>query len=68
MTDGMQEVFSESEEMFGAERILEVIRKNIEKTSSQIIDEIYKEGIAFASSSTLDDDFTCVIIKVTPED
>ena len=36
--------------------------------SSQIIDEIYKEGIAFASSSTLDDDFTCVIIKVTPED
>lgn len=66
MTDGMQEVFSESEEMFGPERILEVIRKNMKKTSSQIIDEIYKAGIAFANSPSLDDDFTCVIIKVTP--
>ena len=64
ITDGLQEVFSPEGEMFGVERILDVIRQNLNDSSINIIHKIYQAGLDFSKAEALDDDFTCIIIKV----
>ena len=64
LTDGMQEIFSPDGEMFGTERIIKTIHKHRECSSKKIIEALYKAGTDFSQTPTLDDDFTCIIIKV----
>ena len=64
LTDGMQEIFSPDGEMFGTERIIKTIHENGERPSKEIIEALYKAGTDFSQTPTLDDDFTCIIIKV----
>lgn len=64
LTDGMQEIFSPDGEMFGTERIIKTIHENRERPSKEIIEALYKAGTDFSQTPALDDDFTCIIIKV----
>jgi phosphoserine phosphatase RsbU/P len=62
-TDGVTEVFDADGQEFGTERLIELIRKNKNKTAQQLADIIYGECTQFASSSHIFDDLTMVIVK-----
>lgn len=64
LTDGLQEVFSPQEEMFGKKRIIKTVRQNLTKPAKEIVESLYKAGLDFSQSPGLDDDFTCIVIKV----
>lgn len=63
-TDGIWEAFSISEEMFGKERLQEVIRENATKDASEILNAVYDELSRFTQGRKNEDDITLVIIKV----
>lgn len=62
-TDGVTEVFDDSEELFGEERLLDLIRKNGDLPALDLQNKIRDEVIEFASDHHLFDDLTLVIVK-----
>ena len=63
-TDGVWEAFSKEGEMFGKERLRNVIRENATLSSQEIIDKVYLELDCFTYGTKAEDDITLVIIKV----
>lgn len=63
MTDGLTEAFSADNEMFGRDRIFEVIRRTREASSDQIVDEIFREIRSFSEGVEQADDMTIVVMK-----
>ncbi|HMY37462.1 MAG TPA: PP2C family protein-serine/threonine phosphatase, partial [bacterium] len=64
-TDGITEVFNEAEELFGEERLKEVIENNRETSAKNIQDEIIAAVSTFAPDQEMQqDDITLVIIKI----
>ena len=64
-TDGVVEVFNEHDEEFGEDRLIKVIKKNREKSTTEIRDAIYLAVKEFASDSYKFDDFTMIVLKRT---
>jgi sigma-B regulation protein RsbU (phosphoserine phosphatase) len=62
-TDGIWEAENENEEMFGKERLIEVIKKNNEKNSEEICEAVVVAVTDFCQPLTQDDDITIVIMK-----
>lgn len=62
-TDGVTEVFDKDGQEYGVDRLIDVIRKNRDKTAQQMADIIYDECTKFASESHIFDDLTMIIIK-----
>ena len=62
-TDGIWECMSPEGEMFGKQRIEEIIHENRNLSSSELIDTLYSEVLEFSQQPSLEDDFTCIIIK-----
>lgn len=63
-TDGIWEAFNISDEMFGKERLQEVIRNNAQKDASEILNAVYDELSRFTQGRKSEDDITLVVIKV----
>ncbi|MDJ0622428.1 MAG: SpoIIE family protein phosphatase [Desulfocapsaceae bacterium] len=63
-TDGIWEITNPSGEMFGKDRIKEIIQENCQLTASQLLSEIMKQVKTFCSAEKPDDDITLVLIKV----
>lgn len=63
-TDGIVEAMNERLDEFGEDKFLEIVAKNQNLTSSQMIDFILKEVKDFASNYPQNDDITLVVIKV----
>ncbi len=63
-SDGITEAINSAEEEFGQERLLEMIRKNDEKTSREIINEIIQAVENHADSVENLDDMTLIVIKL----
>ena len=63
-TDGIVEAMNERLDEFGEEKFLDIVAKNRNLTSSQMIDLILKEVKEFASNYPQNDDITLVVIKV----
>jgi len=62
-TDGVTEVFNTKDQQFGLERLIELIRKNKDKSAKEIEDTVHQAIRAFAAPDHVFDDFTMVILK-----
>ena len=51
-------------ELFGTDRILEVVRSHIDKTAQEIVDALYRRADRFSKHAHQQDDMTAVIVKV----
>ena len=63
-TDGVWEMQNEDGEMYGKERLYELIRKNASLEASKISELLHKELDSFRGSVSQDDDVTFVIVRV----
>ena len=63
-TDGLWEAFSTKEEMFGKERVRNLIRRCADLSAAEICDRMNAELSTFLGDTTPDDDLTFVIVKV----
>ena len=64
-TDGVTEIHNDLDEMFEDDRLIEMVKEISELPACEIIDAVHREGIRFAGSRGLDDDFTLLCIKRT---
>jgi sigma-B regulation protein RsbU (phosphoserine phosphatase) len=62
-SDGVTEAMNASEEEFGEERLVEIIKQNKSKTSMELIDEIIDAVNHHAGSEPQMDDMTLVVVK-----
>ncbi len=65
-SDGITEAIDEKEAMFDEENLEEVIRRNIAKSSEEIIDDIINSVEEHAGSTAQTDDMTLVVLKRNP--
>jgi sigma-B regulation protein RsbU (phosphoserine phosphatase) len=66
ITDGILEARSPRDELFGAERMLEVVRANHRRKAADIIRSLEEAIRDFDGRRELHDDVTIVVIKVEP--
>ena len=64
-TDGLWETQSDSGEMFGKDRLQDLIRQSANKSSQEIISVIVNALKNFRQSVKQDDDITLAVIKMT---
>ena len=63
-TDGIWEAFNTEGQMFGKERMCDIIRKHATASADDILNEVYAGLNNFMSGTRSEDDITLVIIKV----
>ena len=63
-TDGIWEAFNPKGEMFGKERIYDIIRKNSLLGAEDIVDKMLASLKSFQQGAQIEDDITLVIIKI----
>lgn len=63
-TDGVIEAKNPQNEFFGKEKLIEVLKKNIEMTATEILAEAKSEVFNFTDISEQFDDVTMIVIKV----
>ena len=63
-TDGIVEAMNEQEEMFGFERLLEVVRSAQAMTADSLLKEIVDRVNAFAGGAAQHDDLTVIVVSV----
>jgi serine phosphatase RsbU (regulator of sigma subunit) len=64
-TDGIWEAFNPKGDMFGKERIYDIIRKNSLLSANEIINIILESLKSFQQGAKIEDDITLVVIKIT---
>jgi sigma-B regulation protein RsbU (phosphoserine phosphatase) len=62
-TDGIWEAFNLDGEMFGKDRLRELIRSNADQSAGTILNTVYEELKQFTAGRKNEDDITLVIIK-----
>jgi serine phosphatase RsbU (regulator of sigma subunit) len=62
-TDGVIEVMNGASEMFGVDRLEEVIRRRPGQSSRALVDAVVDATRAFAGRTGFEDDFTLVVIR-----
>jgi sigma-B regulation protein RsbU (phosphoserine phosphatase) len=63
-TDGIWEAFNQKDEMFGKERIYNIIRKNSSLSADEIINVMIASLKSFQQGAQIEDDITMVVIKI----
>lgn len=66
MTDGILEASSPAGEMFGEERVLDVVRVNHHKSAAGLVDQLQLAIRAFCSGEAGQDDITFLIVRRSP--
>lgn len=64
LTDGILEAMSPADELFGTDRVLEIVRANRAKKASQIVECLHRAVCEFAQRKKPADDVTAIVIKV----
>ena len=64
LTDGIEEAVGAEDEMFGQERILEVIKRNRSQSAHGIVEALFAELKEFMGDAPQLDDLTAIVIKV----
>ncbi len=62
-TDGIWEALNPEGNLFGKERLREVIRENASKNSKDIVESVFQKIDSFSAGQKMSDDVTLVIIK-----
>ena len=65
-TDGVSEAENTSDEMFGEERILAILKKNHDLKPGEILSKLEEEVQNFIGDVPLSDDFTTLVARVVP--
>jgi PAS domain S-box-containing protein len=63
MTDGVLEAVSPTRELFGWDRTLDVVRANLQRPASTIIDRLHAATKAFSAGKEHADDVTLIVAK-----
>ncbi|MBT8347382.1 MAG: SpoIIE family protein phosphatase [Desulfofustis sp.] len=66
-TDGIWESCNPSGEMFGRERLMEIIRKTAAQDAPTILETVFQEHGDFSDGLKSDDDLTLVVVKIQPD-
>lgn len=64
LTDGFEEAVGPDEEMFGTDRILDIVKKNRAGTADQILQALHNSLREFMGDRPQLDDLTAIVIKV----
>ncbi len=63
-TDGIWEAINRHGEMFGKERLRDIIRENAAESAAQILNAVYDDLNRFTEGQRSEDDITLVVIKI----
>lgn len=63
-TDGIKEAVNDRGEMFGTQRLLQVINDTVSQPAKKILDTVFESLNRFCHPLKIDDDATLVVIKV----
>ncbi len=63
-TDGIWEAFNSKDEMFGKQRLQDIIKENHQLPAQELLDCVYSALNSFTFGTKSEDDITLVIIKV----
>ena len=63
-TDGIVEAMNEQEEMFGFERLLELVKNSQKQTAESLLEEIKSNVNEFAGTAAQHDDITIIVVNV----
>ena len=63
-TDGVWEAGGEEKEMFGKERLLQIVRRNAQESPQDLSARIFEEVEAFTKGGRIEDDRTVVIARL----
>lgn len=64
LTDGIEEAMGPGDEMFGTDRMLEVLRVNRDKSAAEIVGAFYLAVRDFCKGAEQQDDVTAIVLKV----
>jgi sigma-B regulation protein RsbU (phosphoserine phosphatase) len=64
VTDGIQEVRSAQNELFGTKRLLEVVHANRDRSAREVIEALYQAVCDFSGGEKPTDDVTAMVVKV----
>jgi len=62
-TDGVNELMNPANEMFGNQRVFDLVKANREQSAAQIVEMLFAESSAYAAGRTSTDDVTVVVVK-----
>ncbi len=65
-SDGIVDAVNDKEEMFGNERLTELVTSHIQCTAQEMVDAIYQDLSAFQGGVERFDDETVIVLKVLP--
>ncbi|MCP4753879.1 MAG: SpoIIE family protein phosphatase [Proteobacteria bacterium] len=63
-SDGVTETLSDDGEMFGIERLAELVQTNHHLPPGRLTETIKAETTAFSARGRFDDDFTCIVVYI----
>src|SRR5277367_747962 len=63
-SDGIVDAVNENQEMFGTERLIDLVGRQLKNTAEAMVDAIYQELSAFQGGVERFDDETVVVLKV----
>ena len=62
-TDGLEEAMNPQNEMFGQDRIIDIIKSSKDMTAKEIVKTVQEKAIEFCSGKPFHDDLTMIVIK-----
>ena len=65
LSDGLPERFNRDGDMFGEERITDLLRQNAHQTPQMMIEQFVKVSDEWAEGRAADDDMTFVVLRFT---
>jgi sigma-B regulation protein RsbU (phosphoserine phosphatase) len=63
-SDGITEAMNEKNDLFGEEKLAELLKNQSDKTSSELMNEIWESLTKFRGNAEQSDDMTMVLVKV----
>lgn len=66
-SDGVTEARNEDDEMFGESRVADCVARFNYLDAQHLVDRIKQEVISFTGTDHLEDDFTCLAVKIAEE-
>ncbi len=64
-SDGITEAMNEKDEMFGEDKLTEILKGKSNNRSTEVMDKVWSEVKLFRGSTPVNDDMTMVIVKVS---
>ena len=64
-SDGITEAMNESNDLFGEEKLSELLKNKSSKSSNDIMEDIWESLTQFRGRAEQNDDMTMVLVKVT---